>query len=60
MLYLDYNWDLSPRGIMLDDELDLEPLGWKDSDVFVLRVTQNGRAMLEKQNMMVVQDGQSS
>jgi len=47
MLYLDYNWDLSPKGIILDEELDIDKLGWKGGDLF--EVTNiNGKAMLRK------------
>jgi hypothetical protein len=34
MLYMDYNWDLSPNGIVLDEELNLEPLKWREGDLF--------------------------
>ena len=34
MLYLDYNWDLSPNGILLDEELNLERLNWREGDLF--------------------------
>jgi hypothetical protein len=47
MRYYDYDWDLSPECIILDEELDLEKLGWKGGDLF--KVTNvNGRAMLVK------------
>ena len=47
MKYIDYNWDLSPERIILDEELDIDKLGWKGGDLF--RVTNiNGRAMLVK------------
>lgn len=47
MLYLDYSWDLSPGRIILDEELNIDKLGWKAGDMF--RVTNvNGRAMLVK------------
>lgn len=47
MLYVDYNWDLSSRSIILDEELDIDKLGWKAGDMF--KVTNvNGRAMLLK------------
>ena len=34
MFYMDYNWDLSPSGIILDEELDIDKLGWKGGDLF--------------------------
>jgi len=47
MLYVDYSWDLTPDRIILDEELDIDKLGWKGGDIF--RVTNvNGRAMLVK------------
>lgn len=47
MYYLDYAWDLSPRGIIFDEELNIDKLGWKHGDCF--KVTNvNGRAMLVK------------
>jgi anaerobic selenocysteine-containing dehydrogenase len=47
MLYVDYSWDLNHDRIILDNELDIDKLGWKSGDIF--RVTNiNGRAMLVK------------
>ena len=47
MLHLDYNWDLYPWGIKLDEELNIDKLGWKNGDMF--KVTNvDGRAMLVK------------
>lgn len=56
MLYMDYTWDLSSNRIILDEELDIDKLGWQSGDIF--RVTNvNGRAMLVKveplENLMV-------
>ena len=47
MLHYDYNWDLSPKGIILDEELNIDKLGWKGGDCFKL-VNINGKAMLKK------------
>ena len=47
MLYLDYNWDLSPKGIILDEEINTDKLGWKGGDYFKF-VNVNGRQMLIK------------
>ncbi|CAB4241822.1 hypothetical protein UFOVP71_360 [uncultured Caudovirales phage] len=58
MKYYDYDWDLSPGGIILDSELNLDKLGWQAGDYF--RVTNvNGRAMLVKVDPLVafVRDG---
>jgi hypothetical protein len=49
MLYLDYSWDLSPNGILLDEELNTDRLGWQGGDYFKL-VNVNGRQMLIKIN----------
>jgi hypothetical protein len=47
MLHFDYTWDLSPQGIILDEELNIDKLGWKGGDCF--KITNiNGRAMLIK------------
>ncbi len=47
MRYYDYEWDLSPNCIILDEELDIDKLGWKGGDCFKV-VNRNGRAMLVK------------
>ena len=47
MLYLDYNWDCGPNGIILDEEFNSDKLGWKGGDIFKL-VNVNGRQMLRK------------
>lgn len=44
-MYIDYQWDLNRDRIILDEELNLDKLGWKHGDYF--RVTNiDGRAML--------------
>lgn len=58
MLYFDYSWDLNSDRIILDEELNIDRLGWKAGDYF--RVTNiNGRAMLVKVDPLVafVRDG---
>lgn len=52
MLYIDYSWDLSPSGIRLDQELDIDKLGWKGGDYFKL-INVNGQAMLVKEDALV-------
>lgn len=47
MLYIDYNWDCSPNGIILDEEFNSDRLGWRGGDYFKL-VNVNGRQMLVK------------
>ena len=49
MLYLDYNWDLSPAGILLDNELNTDKLGWQPGDIFVLEETVAGKLIIRKQ-----------
>ena len=47
MLYLDFDWDVSPSGIKFDQELNIDRLGWKHGDCF--KITNiNGQAMLVK------------
>jgi hypothetical protein len=45
MLYVDYTWDLSSRGIILDAELNTDKLGWRGGDYFKF-VNVNGQQML--------------
>jgi hypothetical protein len=47
MKYYDYNWDLSPNGIILDEELNVDALGWKGGDYFKV-ININGRIILRK------------
>jgi hypothetical protein len=52
MLHLDYTWDLTPNGILLDEELNTDKLGWKAGDMFKF-VNVNGRQMLVKVDPVV-------
>ena len=45
MLYLDYEWDLSPNGILLDSDLNVDQLGWKPGDYWKM-IQYNGRNIL--------------
>lgn len=47
MLYIDYSWDCSEEGIKLDEEFDVDKLGWRGGDCFKL-VNVNGRCFLRK------------
>ncbi len=47
MFYCDYNWDLYPDKIILDEELNVDKLGWVSGDCFRL-VNINGRVHLIK------------
>lgn len=59
MLYVDYNWDLSPRGILLDEELNVDKLGWEEGDYFRVEKI-NGRVRLVKVDQLVkfLKDGE--
>ncbi len=47
MKYYDYDWDINSERIVLDRELNIDKLGWKAGDCFVVQNV-NGRAMLRK------------
>lgn len=47
MLHYDYNWDLYPNMIKLDQELNTDKLGWKHGDLFKF-VNVNGQQLLKK------------
>ena len=47
MKYVDYGWDLSKDGIIFDDELDIDKLGWKENDYFIVKRV-DGKNMLVK------------
>jgi hypothetical protein len=52
MLYIDYTWDLSENQIILDKELDIDQLSWRNGDYFQIKNV-NGRAMLVKIDPLV-------
>jgi len=52
MIYIDYNWDVSPNGIILDEEFNSDALGWKGGDYFQL-INVNGRQILRKVDPLV-------
>ena len=58
MLYLDYDWDLSPGQILLDKELNTDRLGWHEGDYFKVKKV-NDRTLLVKVDPLVafVQEG---
>ena len=47
MKYYDYEWDVEPNRILLDEELNLDKLGWKGGDYFQVKNI-NGRVVLVK------------
>ena len=52
MIHIDYTWDLGPEGIKLDEELNVDRLGWKGGDYFQL-VNIDGRCHLKKVDKLV-------
>jgi hypothetical protein len=61
MLYVDYAWDLEPNRILLDQELDIDKLGWRGGDYFQVKNI-NGRVMLVKVDPLVkfLKDGEKN
>jgi hypothetical protein len=47
MLFIDYQWDLSSSGMLLDPELELTNTGWVEGDYFQLQRT-NDRYVLKR------------
>lgn len=37
MLFIDYQWNLSETGLLLDPELELTHTGWTEGDYFQLQ-----------------------
>ena len=52
MKYIDYDWEVRPECIILDEELNVDRLGWKFGDYFVVQNI-NGRVMLKKVDPLV-------
>jgi hypothetical protein len=52
MIHLDFDWDVSSNGIILDPALDIDKLGWRGGDYFKL-VNINGQAQLIKVDPIV-------
>jgi hypothetical protein len=61
MLYVDYTWDLESNRILLDAELNIDRLGWRNGDYFQVKNV-NGRAMLVKVDPVVkfLKDGKNN
>ena len=47
MKYIDYDWDLSDEGLILDSEINTDKLGWKNGDYFKF-INVNGQQRLVK------------
>jgi hypothetical protein len=52
MKYYDYTWDLEPHRILLDEELNVDALGWRGGDYFQVKNVE-GRVMLVKVDPIV-------
>lgn len=52
MIHLDFEWDVSPDGIILDEALNTDKLGWKGGDFFKF-TNINGKQMLVKVDPLV-------
>ena len=52
MKYLDFDWDVNPERIVLDKELNIDKLGWKAGDCFVVQNV-DGCATLAKVDPLV-------
>ena len=52
MKYVDYNWSLFPDRIVLDEEINIDKLGWKHGDYFII-TNVDGQAMLKKVDPLV-------
>jgi hypothetical protein len=61
MLYIDYTWDLESNRILLDNELNIDRLGWRNGDYFQVKNV-NGCAMLVKVDPMLkfLKDGENN
>jgi len=60
MLADGYFWDLNEFGLIMDIELPIEKVGWKDGDMFILNITPNGERALVRLDPLreVVEDYQ--
>lgn len=52
MLYVDYNWDLTPNTITPDPDLNTDQLDWKTGDYFQVQEF-NGRKYLRRVDPLV-------
>jgi len=52
MLYVDYNWDLTPNTIRPDPDLNTDQLDWKLGDFFQVQES-NGKKYLRRVDPMV-------
>lgn len=52
MLYVDYNFILDRNHIVLDEEINVDRLGWRAGDLFKV-VNENGKCMLVRVDPLV-------
>jgi hypothetical protein len=50
MLHYDFLWDLSSKEIILDNELNIDKIGWNEGDYFKLVVDETGTRKLVRQD----------
>ena len=62
MIYLDYNWDLTPTTMIPDQELDTDGLGWRVGDYWKVVEMRSGKKALVKIDPLVkfLEDGEKS
>lgn len=53
MLYLDYNWNLTPTTMIPDPELNTDNLEWKVGDYWRVAETAKGNKVLVKVDPLV-------
>jgi hypothetical protein len=60
VLYVDYDWDVTPEKIVLDESINIDRLGWKNGDYFRVQNI-NGQAILVKVDPLVkfINDGKN-
>jgi hypothetical protein len=60
VLYVDYDWDVTPEKIILDESINIDRLGWKNGDYFQVQNI-NGQAILVKVDPLVkfINDGKN-
>jgi hypothetical protein len=51
-MYIDYLWDLTPAGLIIDKELNTKKIGWNPGDYFCLVVDQDGQQRLARLNVL--------
>jgi hypothetical protein len=52
MKYVDYDWEINEHRIVIDQEINIDKLGWKNGDHFELKNI-NGQVQLVKIDPLV-------